>query len=106
MLLRNRSAITADVRASAAEIQRLAERIVEALLKQGYIKAKAEKPVLSRRIVDLMLKNFDEEAVIEADAEKLAQQHIRRSAGGAGMDERRVIDLIKKKLAEERGFSL
>jgi hypothetical protein len=104
--LRERAAITPRVRASVAEIQRLAERIVETLLKQGHVKAKAEKSVLSRRIVELMMKNFDEEAAIEADAEKMAQQHIRRSAGGAGMDERRVIDLIKKKLAEERGFSL
>jgi hypothetical protein len=94
------------VRASTAEIQRLAERIVEALIKQGFIKAKADKSALSRRITELMLKNFEEEAALEAEAEKLAMQHIRRSAGGAGMDERRVIDLIKKKLAEEKDFSL
>lgn len=99
-------AITPAVRASSADIQRLSERIVEALLSQGYVKAKAEKAVLRRRISELILKNLEEEAALETEAEKLAQQHIRRSVGSAGMDERRVIDMIKKKLAEDRGFSL
>lgn len=84
----------------------MAENIVDAVLKQGFVKAKADKTSLIQRVVDLIVKNFEEEAKIEADAEKMAQQHIRRSAGGSGMDERRVIDMIKKKLAEDRGFSL
>jgi hypothetical protein len=91
------------MRASTAEIQRLAERVVEAMLKQGYTKAAVEKAVLARRIVELIQKNLDEEAALEADAERMADQHARQMGG---MDQRRVIDLIKKKLAEERGFTL
>ena len=98
--------ITSTVRASPAEIQRLAERIVDALLKQGYVKAMAEKAALSRRIAELMIHNLEQEAALEAEAERLAEQHLRRGPQSAGMDERRVIDMIKKKLAEERGFSL
>ena len=94
------------MRVSTADIQRLAERIIEAVLQQGYVKAKGEKSALSRRVAELIQKNLAEEVALEADAERLAQQHIRRSAGGAGVDERRVIEMIKKKLAEERGFSL
>lgn len=91
------------MRASTAEIQRLAERIVEALLQQGYVKAKADKASLAKRIVELMLKNLDEEAALEAEAERVADRHSRNMTG---MDQRKVIDMIKRKLAEEKGFTL
>jgi len=86
-----------------ADINGLAERVVAALLKQGYVKPRAEKSALAKRIAELVLKNLEQEAAIEAEAEKMAEKHMRTMAG---MDERRVIDMIKKKLAEERDFTL
>lgn len=86
-----------------ADINGLAERVVAALLKQGYVKPRAEKGALAKRIAALVVQNLEEEAAIEAEAEKMAEKHMRTMAG---MDERRVIDMIKKKLAEERGFTL
>lgn len=91
------------MRASAVEIQRLAERVVEAMLKQGYTKPRADKSALAKRVAELILRNMEEEAALEAEAERVADQHNRQMGG---MDQRRVIDLIKKKLAEERGFTL
>lgn len=91
------------MRVSSADIQALAERIVEALLKQGFVKGKAEKPVLSKRVAALILENLEQEAAIEAEAERMAEHHSRDMAG---MDQRRVIDMIKKKIAEEKGFTL
>lgn len=91
------------MRVSSADIQALAERIVEALLKQGFVKGKAEKPILSKRVAALILENLEQEAAIEAEAERMAERHSRDMSG---MDQRRVIDMIKKKIAEEKGFTL
>ena len=96
-------AISPGVRVSSADIQALAERIVEALLKQGFVKGKAEKPILSKRVAALILENLEQEAAIEAEAERMAERHSRDMSG---MDQRRVIDMIKKKIAEEKGFTL
>jgi len=93
------------VRASLLEIQRLAERVVEAVLQQGYVKAKVDKSILARKAAELIQQNLEQEAELEAEAERMAEQHM-RGAAGAGMDQRRVIELIKKKLAEEKGFTL
>lgn len=73
------------------------------MLKQGYTKPRVDKSALAKRIVELVQKNLEDEAALEADAERMADQHARQMGG---MDQRRVIDLIKKKLADERGFPL
>lgn len=91
------------MRVSSADINGLAERIVAALLKQGYVKPRGDKAALSKRVAELILRNLEEEVALEAEAEKMADKHMRTMAG---MDQRRVIDMIKKKLAEEKGFTL
>lgn len=91
------------MRATAADIQALSERLVEALLAQGFVKPRAEKAVLARRVAELIRQNLEQEAAIEAEAERMAERHSRDMAG---MDQRRVIDMIKKKIAEEKGFTL
>ncbi len=94
---------SAGVRVSEVEVRRLAERIVAAAVKQGDLRAKADVGVLNQRVAGLILENMQQEAALEEEAERMADTHARRMAG---MDQRRVVQLIKQKLAEERGFSL
>lgn len=96
---------SALVHVSQAEIQRLAERIVDALLKQGNVKPKADRQALVQRIFALIQKNMEEDAALEEEAERMAEAHSRKMAG-ADVDQRRVVQMIKRKLAEERGFPL
>lgn len=86
-----------------AEIERLATALVKAILAQGYARAKAPEDQLSRRVAELIADNLRQEQALEAEAEKLAGAHARQTAG---MDQRKIIQGIKERLARERGFSL
>lgn len=91
------------MRARPVDIERVASAMVAAALKQGFFQPLADIAKLERRVVALINENFEQERKIEADAERLASVHAREMAG---MDQRRIIQGIKERLAEERGFSL
>ena len=91
------------MRVREGELQSLAAAIVDALLKQGFVRPKRDAAVLSQRIVELIARNLEEEREIEEEAERLAQTHARQMAG---MDQRRVVQGIMERLARERDFSL
>jgi hypothetical protein len=91
------------MRVREGELQSLAAAIVSALLKQGFLHPRADAAVLQRRIVELVVRNLEEEQAIEDEAERLAQSHARQMAG---MDQHKIIQGIKERLARERGFSL
>ncbi len=81
----------------------LATAVVDALLKQGFVHPKTDQAVLVHRTVELIAHNLDEEQALEAEAERLAESHARQMVG---MDQRKIIQGIKERLARERGFSL
>ena len=91
------------MRVREGELQSLAKAIIEALLKQGFVHPKRDAAVLQQRIVELLARNLEEEQALEAEAERLAQSHARQMVG---MDQRKIIDGIKQRLAAERGFPL
>jgi hypothetical protein len=86
-----------------ADIERVAHSIVHAALKQGFVHPLADVSKLEHRVAELITENFHQEQQLEAEAEKLAATHTREMAG---MDQRRIIQGIKERLARERGFSL
>ena len=50
---------------------------------------------------------FSEEASLEKDAAKLAAEHLKAAGRDAvGLDTRKVTQMIKQRLAKERGFPL
>jgi len=55
------------------------------------------------RIVAALLDNFRQEEELEKEAERLAEEHIRKAPG---VDRHKVLQLIKQRLAEERRFVL
>ena len=91
------------MRVREGELQSLAAAIVDALLKQGFVRPKRDAAVLRQRIVELIARNLEEEREIEEEAERLAKTHARQMAG---MDQRRVVQGIMERLARERDFSL
>lgn len=91
------------MRVREGELQALAVAIVDALLKQGFVHPKRDAAILQRRIVELVAHNLEEESALEAEAERLAESHARQMAG---MDQRRIIQGIKERLARERDFPL
>lgn len=95
--------IVSPMRMRESELQSLATAIVGALLKQGFVHPKREPAVLRHRVVELIAHNLEEERALEAEAEQLAEAHARKMVG---MDQRRIIQGIKERLANERGFTL
>ena len=85
------------------ELQSLAASILDALVKQGFVLPKRDPAVLRQRIVALIAHNFEEERALEEEAERLAAKHARQTVG---MDQYKIVQGIKERLARERGFSL
>lgn len=56
------------------------------------------------KVTAVLLDNFRQEEMLENEAERLADEHLRSAPDG--VDRRRVIQMIKQRLAEERRFSL
>jgi hypothetical protein len=91
------------VRVSEAEIAVLASAVVSALVKQGYVRPRVEESRLVDRVRTLLLDNVRAEQDLEEEAERLAEKHARQMVG---MDQRKVVQGIKARLAKERGFQL
>jgi hypothetical protein len=91
------------MRINETEITRLADVVVRALLKQGYIKPKVDEKQLIARVSRIILDNMRAEEALELEAEQLAQKLSRQAMG---MDQRKIVEGIKARLAKERGFTL
>jgi hypothetical protein len=88
---------------SEAQIDALASHLVHGLLARGSIKAKADEKELVACVVELMSANFEEETRLEDEAEKQAETLARQNPG---MDATRLRTMIKRRLAEKKGFTL
>jgi len=88
---------------SEAQIDALANHMVHGLLARGSIKPKADEKELVACVVELMSANFEEETRIEDEAEKQAETLARQNPG---MDAARLRTMIKRRLAEKKGFTL
>ena len=91
------------MRVREGELQAIAAAVVKALLKQGFVHVKRDAGAMQRRIVELLVHNFQEEEELEREAERLAESHARQMVG---MDLHKIIQGIKERLARERDFSL
>jgi len=98
-----RADYSARVRVDEGRTGHLADAIVRALLKLHYFRAKVSEKELSARLGRLIVENLKAEQALEAEAERLAERHARQMLG---MDQRKVIEGIKARLAKERGFTL
>ncbi|MGH7905242.1 MAG: DUF507 family protein [Candidatus Binataceae bacterium] len=85
------------------QIDTLASFLVQGLIARESIKPISGVDELVACVVELMSANFETEAQIEDEAEKMAEEQKRASFN---VDMNRLRQLIKQRLAEKKGFTL
>jgi hypothetical protein len=88
---------------SEAQIDALVSHLVHGLIARGSIKPKADEKDLLACVVELMSANFEEETRMEDEAEKQAETLARQNPG---TDATKLRSMIKRRLAEKKGFTL
>ena len=90
---------------SDASCRRVAELLVASLCDKNIVRIPQEKrAAVIAKVAAALLDNFHQEEAIEKEAERLAEEHLRKAP--PGMDRHRVVQMIKQRLAEEKRFSL
>jgi hypothetical protein len=85
------------------EMQRIATSVLTRLEKGGLLRITSNRTAVEQRIVAALRANIREEEEIEAAAVRFAESHSRELVG---MDRHKVLQLVKERLAKERGFTL
>ena len=85
------------------QIDALANHLVQGLIDRGAIKARGDVKDLVACVVELMSANFETEAQIDEEADKMAEVEARRDPR---LDVTRLRTLIRQRLAEKKGFTL
>jgi hypothetical protein len=97
------------MRTSPAQIERVAATLVKRLVEKDVVKLTVPEAQVKAKFVEILTKNFDEEAAIERLAIVEAEKLVRQGAPGVrreDLDQRRVEQLVKQRLAKARGFVL
>jgi hypothetical protein len=97
------------MRPSPAQIQRVAESLVRRLVQAQLLELDAPEDAVRSRFAAILTRNFDEEAEIEREAIAEAERLVRKGAPGVRreeLDQRRVEQLVKQRIAQARGFPL
>jgi hypothetical protein len=97
------------MRPSPAQIERVAERLVQRLVQAQLLEPDTPEETIRARFAAVLGRNFDEEAEIEREATAEAERLVRKGAPGVrreDLDLRRVEQLVKQRIAQQRGFPL
>jgi hypothetical protein len=97
------------MRTSPAQIDRVAATLVKRLVEKDLVTLTVPETTAKARFVELLTKNFDEEAAIEREAMAEAEKLVRQGAPGVkreDLDLRKVEQLVKQRIAKARGFVL
>ena len=84
-------------------LHRAADRAVKVLVDEHLLVTKEPAADVAKRIFDSLRANFQEEAAIVREAERILEENKRQTVG---MDQRTLLIKIKEKVARERGFVL
>ncbi len=89
------------------QIQRLAEKVCNDLSAEGLITPRRDRGAVVEGIAKAVAENFNQEQSLERDAERLLNDTIAGlGRGAAEIDRRRMLKMIKEKLAKERKIVL
>jgi hypothetical protein len=89
------------------QIQRLAEKVYNDLSTDGLITPRRDRGAVVEGIAKAIAQNFNQEQALERDAERLLNETIAGLGRGAvEIDRRRMLKMIKEKLAKERKIIL
>lgn len=97
------------MRPSPALIDRFATTLVKRLAGAEFVDLLVPEDTIRAQVAKLLADNFAAEAALEVDAQEQAQKLIRQGAPGMRREEldvRKVEQLVKQRLAKERGFVL
>jgi hypothetical protein len=97
------------MRTSPAQLERVATTLVRRLVQKDVVTLGAPEAAVKARFVEILTRNFDEEAEIERQAAAEAEKLVRQGAPGVRRDEldlRKVELLVKQRIAKARGFVL
>jgi hypothetical protein len=86
-----------------AQIDALANHLVNGLIARGSIKPKVSEKDLVACVVELMSSNFETEAQIDNEADRMAEEHARQDPR---LDVTLLRGKIRQRLAEKKGFTL
>ncbi|HVN64031.1 MAG TPA: DUF507 family protein [Candidatus Binataceae bacterium] len=86
-----------------AQIDAMANHLVRGLIGLGVITPKRDEKELVACVTELLSANFETEAQIDAEADKMAEELARKDSRA---DITRLRMMIRAKLAEKRGFTL
>ena len=86
-----------------AQIDSLANHLVRGLVARGVIKPRADEKDLVACVVELMSQNFETEARIDDEADKMAEEQARLNPE---MDVTRLRSMIRQRLAQKQNFTL
>lgn len=84
-------------------INRLVDRLLKGYQAKDLVVLKADEARIRAKLKDIVAKNFAEEEEIEQEARKMLASHAGRVKE---MDPYKMFLLIKRKLAQKRGFIL
>lgn len=70
---------------------------------QSLFQLRSDRSQVVQKVVQALLDNFRQEAQLQQDAEQLAETHMQ---SGQVVDRYKVVQMITKRLAEERNFVL
>ena len=95
------------MRLKEEQIRRLAEKVYNDLVAENLITPRGERGAVVTGIVGAISKNFAAEQKLDRDAEKLLDETLdAMGSGAAQIDRRRMLKMVKDKLAKERKIVL
>ncbi len=92
-----------DMKIKSEQLDRLTDRLLKNYYSKELIVLKTKEPAIRAKIKNIIEQNFHEEEVIEEEARKMLASHATQVKE---MDHYKMFLLIKKKLAEKKGFIL
>ncbi len=92
------------MRLSEEQLQRLAAALVKALISSGRATLKADQTVVLARTIAILRREMEGDQDLDREAEKLLEVHMKQAP--PGVDRAKLLQMIKKRLAEEKGVPL
>lgn len=95
------------MRMKEEQIKRLAEKVYDDLAAEGLITPRRERGAAVDGIAGAIARDFSREQTLERDAERLLDETIAAMGRGAAeIDRRKMLRMIKERLAKERKIVL
>ena len=94
------------MKVKAEQIERLVDQLLKAYHSKELIVLKAKEAQVQAKIKNTLAQNFHEEETIEEEARQMLATHAGQVREAGEMDHYKMFLLIKRKLAQKRGFIL